>query len=299
MISDDTEHTLMVAQALLEHPDDAEAFQRTLAWKFRWWLMSLPAGVGFATLQAILKLWCGVSPCRSGVFSAGNGPAMRSAILGLFFANDPNKRRAFVRASTRLTHVDPKAETAAVAVAETAAWQTRHSKVEELLHVLDGLSNDRDWKHQMEQLHRAVAEQIPVPDFAHRLGLERGVTGYAFHTVPVAIYAALIHIDDFRTALSEVIRCGGDTDTVGAITGALVGANVGVAGIPLEWRSGLIDWPRSVSLLERVATRLDERLSASTALGKVRYFWPAIPLRNAFFLTVVLLHGFRRLFPPY
>ncbi len=31
MISDDTEHTLMVAQALLSHPDDPMAFQRLLA----------------------------------------------------------------------------------------------------------------------------------------------------------------------------------------------------------------------------------------------------------------------------
>ena len=31
MISDDTEHTLMVAQSLLTHPDDAAAFGRDLA----------------------------------------------------------------------------------------------------------------------------------------------------------------------------------------------------------------------------------------------------------------------------
>jgi ADP-ribosylglycohydrolase len=36
MISDDTEHTLMVAQALLAEPNDPGAFQRALAWKLRW-----------------------------------------------------------------------------------------------------------------------------------------------------------------------------------------------------------------------------------------------------------------------
>ena len=46
MISDDTEHTLMVAQALLAHPQDANAFQRALGWKFRWWFASLPGGMG-------------------------------------------------------------------------------------------------------------------------------------------------------------------------------------------------------------------------------------------------------------
>src|ERR1039458_3135622 len=36
MVSDDTEHTLMVAQALLEHSDNATKFKCALAWKFRY-----------------------------------------------------------------------------------------------------------------------------------------------------------------------------------------------------------------------------------------------------------------------
>ena len=42
MISDDTEHTLLVAQALLQHPDNPTAFQQCLAWKLRLWLLGLP-----------------------------------------------------------------------------------------------------------------------------------------------------------------------------------------------------------------------------------------------------------------
>ena len=60
MISDDTEHTLMVAQALLAHCDDAAAFQRALAWKFRWWFAGLPGGMSLDTAKACLKLWMGV-----------------------------------------------------------------------------------------------------------------------------------------------------------------------------------------------------------------------------------------------
>lgn len=55
MLSDDSEHTLMVGQALLQHPADDRAFARALAWKLRWWLAALPAGVGLATLRSILK----------------------------------------------------------------------------------------------------------------------------------------------------------------------------------------------------------------------------------------------------
>ena len=82
MISDDTEHALFTAQCLLAHPNSVDRFVRRLAWCLRGWLVSVPAGIGLATLRSILKLWAGVPPSRSGVFSAGNGPAMRSAILG-------------------------------------------------------------------------------------------------------------------------------------------------------------------------------------------------------------------------
>src|ERR1043166_4355274 len=46
MFSDDTEHTLMVAQTLLSEHSNIERFQRLLAWKFRWWFAALPGGVG-------------------------------------------------------------------------------------------------------------------------------------------------------------------------------------------------------------------------------------------------------------
>ena len=79
MLSDDTEHTVFVIQALLRHPDAPALFARRLAWSLRWWFVSLPAGIGLATGRAIIKLWLGFSPQRSGVYSAGNGPAMRAA----------------------------------------------------------------------------------------------------------------------------------------------------------------------------------------------------------------------------
>src|SRR5580698_6167600 len=92
MVSDDTEHTLMVAQALLEHPDDPHKFQFALAWKFRWWFLGFPGGVGLATARACIKLWLGFPVGRSAVASAGSGPAMRSAILGAYFSDSPDIR---------------------------------------------------------------------------------------------------------------------------------------------------------------------------------------------------------------
>ena len=120
MVSDDTEHACFTARALLLAGKDAVAFDRHLASSLRWWLAGLPAGVGLATLRAILKSCLGLGPERSGVRSAGNGPAMRSAIIGVAWGPTPEVMAEWVRRSTRLTHTDPKAFHGALAVALAA-----------------------------------------------------------------------------------------------------------------------------------------------------------------------------------
>jgi ADP-ribosyl-[dinitrogen reductase] hydrolase len=305
MISDDTEHTLMVAQSLLEHPNDASAFGRSLAWRLRWWFLGLPAGVGLATARACLKLWLGFPPDRSGVYSAGNGPAMRSALLGAYFCDDQDKIERFVAASTRLTHTDQRALTGALAVAQLAAWAVQHDAADSpsAEFVADLLTkrglDDREWGELVGKMLAAWARGDAVVAFAASLGLSGGVTGYVYHTVPVAVYSWRRHYGDFRATLEAALDCGGDADTVGAIVGALAGGTVGAGGIPEDWIAEIMDWPRSIRLLQTVASRLAQQKQDSQPLGPVRYFWPAVLPRNLLFLIVVLLHGFRRLAPPH
>ena len=295
MMSDDTEHAAMTAQALIVAAGDVEMFRRCLAWKLRWWFLGLPAGVGLATARACVRLWLGLSPERSGVYSAGNGPAMRSAIIGAAFAHDETRRRGFVRASTRLTHTDPRAETAALAVAEAAAWIVRGESPEQFQARLPALSEDGEWLRVCGIFAGGLTGGQSVKQFAKDLGLKSAVTGYAFHTIPVALFAWLRHRGDYREAIQSAVRCGGDTDTIAAIAGSLAGCEVGRGGIPGEWLAGLNDWPRSKNWLGQVAVRLADH----DARQPVYLFWPGIIPRNLFFLAAVLVHGLRRMFPPY
>lgn len=102
--------------------------------------------------------------------------------------------------------------------------------------------------------------------------------------------------------MEAAILLGGDADTVGAVTGALAGASAGAAALPAEWLEGLVDWPRSVAWMRRLAARLAEHFPAAgpSAPGEPQpLFWPAIPVRNLAFLAIVLVHGARRALPPY
>lgn len=134
--------------------------------------------------------------------------------------------------------------------------------------------------------------------FAADLGLQRGVTGYVNHTIPVVVHAWFRHPDDFRAGILSVIHCGGDTDTTASILGGILGARVGVAGIPREWLAGLCEWPRTTAWIERLGREVAEA-PAGERRRPPSLSAPAVLLRNLFFLVVVLCHGFRRLPPPY
>lgn len=303
--SDDTEHACMVAQALLARPEDAGAFARSLAWRLRGWLVSLPAGVGSATLRATARLWLGFSPERSGVASAGNGPAMRAPVLGVCLAHQPERLESFVRASSVLTHRDALAEDGARVVALAAAQAARHAvagtevDAPALLRQLDESVSSPELRDALRTAGSSLERGDSVATLADALGLSRGVTGYTLHTVPVALYAWLRHPGDFRAALEGVILLGGDTDSTGSIVGALAGAQVGPRGIPGEWLAGLVEWPRTPAWLERLAGRLAEQFPSSgepRRSGPQPLFWPGLLPRNLAFLLVVLVHGFRRVF---
>lgn len=299
MVSDDTEHTCLVAQALIESAGDMAHFRRALARRLRGWLFLVPAGVGWATLRATLKLCVGVLPDRSGVWSAGNGPAMRSALLGVCFGDDPARLAELVRASARLTHTDPRAEAGAWVVA-MGAWQASQG-TPDLPTAFQAAT-----AHTEPELAALIAEVVtsvragePTALFAEAHGRTGGVSGYVYQTIPVALHAWLSFPADCRAAVLAVVRCGGDTDTTGAITGALVGAGVGSAGIPADWLSALREWPRTADWMTRLAATLASAII--TGQPQKPPGLPFLPLlvRNVFFAAVVLAHGFRRLLPPY
>ncbi len=88
-----------------------------------------------------------------------------------------------------------------------------------------------------------------------------------------------------------MILLGGDSDTTGAIVGALAGASAGEAAIPPAWLA-ISDVPRSLGWIRRRAARVADRGAP------LHLWWPAAPVRNALFAAIVLVTGLRRLLPP-
>jgi ADP-ribosyl-[dinitrogen reductase] hydrolase len=288
--SDDTEHAGMTAEAIRYANGDVAIFQRRLASSLRRWFLAGPPGIGLATLKSCLKLCLGFPASHSGVRSAGNGPAMRAAILGVMVS--PEKLADFVAASTRLTHTDRRAEVGSLIIARLAAEAVRLNPAQGaawISAILEEFQDETDLeplRKNMQLAAEALGRGLSVPAFAEQLTSGRGVSGFIAHTVPVAVMAFFRHADDYAQGIEQVIRAGGDTDTTAAITGALIGSRVGIEGISVRWRQRHCDWPWSLD-------RLLHPRRPSLVL------WPIMVLRNLGFFLIVFVHLLRRLLPPW
>lgn len=291
VLSDDTEHAAMAAQALIASQGEVRAFTRSLAQLLRGWIATGPPGVGLATARACLRLLVGVPPSRCGVRSAGNGPMMRAPVIGVFLADDTTAMRDVVAASTALTHTDARAERAAFAAALAASHRLRHPASDLSAAALDG-----DLRQHLpdadDELTALLARALDPASLAGHWS--QGPTGYAYHTLLAVLHSWYHHTEDFAAALATCISLGGDADTAGAVLGGIAGATLGPEAIPAQWVRGLTDWPRSVRWLRGLGccmTRAHEGI-ATRAPGLL---WPALPARNAVCLLLILGHAGWRL----
>jgi ADP-ribosyl-[dinitrogen reductase] hydrolase len=298
MVSDDTDHLVFTMQSLITAQGNHQRFHSALAWRLRWWLACLPAGIGFATLRAIIKLWLGA---KRGVYSAGNGPCMRAPIIGAALNGDAQQRESMVRIATELTHTDPQALAAANALANVAALIVSSSSgtkpsVESLIRLLRASSQDERWQSSVGLIEQCLQSDDAIKVAEQRFGTVAGISGYVLHSAPFAIIAWYTCFGDYRSTIEAVVGAGGDTDSVAAMAGALAGATVGVQGIPPTWRANVIDRPHSILLVEHLARGLEgETLLLSADLR----FSPWLLPRGIAFTAIVLCHGLRRLLPPW
>jgi ADP-ribosylglycohydrolase len=293
-VSDDTEQTALVAQSLVrarrEGSVDVEACERAFRRALLGWFLRLPFGIGLGTLRACLKIAVGARP--SGVFTAGNGAAMRAAIVGAALPDDAERRRALGRALAETTHRDPRAVEGALVVAEVAALAAqaphdhdREALVEAALVVVE----DASLRAAIDRA-RALAREGSDPVAA---GEELGTSGFVLHTVPLALFCFVRDGGDPVASARAAILAGGDTDSNAAVAGALAGALGGAGAVDAGLVDALAPGPFGKRHLLALAAALnDEGVSAAP-----RYSATVALLRNLALYPVVLAHGFRRLLP--
>jgi ADP-ribosylglycohydrolase len=292
-VSDDTEQSALLAECLLQSPDDPERCPQHFRRALLAWFTRLPFGAGLATLRACGRIAVGRRP--SGVLSAGNGAAMRAGVLGVFFSRDLEARHRFGIAIAETTHRDQRAVDGALLVAELAAQcagATASSDRLSLVRRAIDQTPDGPLRKAAEHAVDLAEPGLSVGDAATALG----TSGYVLHTVPFALYCFLQGPTDPLQSLTTAISAGGDTDSYGAILGAWLGALEGEVGLPSALLAQIHDGPFGPTHLRSLGSAL-----AATQQGErvalPRYSRVGALGRNLALYPVVIGHGLRRLFP--
>ncbi len=241
-VTDDGELTLALARALAGE----RAYPREkVATNYRSWAASRPFDMGNATFNALggtAGTQLGIADsvaARAAQHNAGskaNGALMRASALGIWSAKR-TVEEAVVAAMTdaALTHPNLSCQWA------NAAYVTaiRHLML-----------NAGDAAGAFAQAKSVLDEPADVGAVEVRGWLEDAQDGMlpACHAmagfVRIAFTHAFHHLQQetpFALALRQVLAGGGDTDTNACIVGGLVGARVGLSGIPEQMKRAVLE----------------------------------------------------------
>jgi ADP-ribosyl-[dinitrogen reductase] hydrolase len=234
--TDDTAMARNLARSLVERGgfDEDDLIRRHVEW-----IASDPPDVGAITGRVLRRVQRGEEAAtvarevweqRGPEVSAGNGSVMYCAPLGLAYAHRPAELLELAPQLSALTHYDGRCQTAVLAVTLTVAALVRGEEpIPAVTEVLSAVEQ-REGGEELEYLVEVAggARAIDGPD-----------QGFCLFTAGVAIQA-LLREGGFETEVRRVVSLGGDADTNGAVSGALLGARDGVPGLPLDWLGKLV-----------------------------------------------------------
>lgn len=258
--TDDTRMSLDLAECLLANDGlDLDDLSRRFASHYQW---SRGYGGGAAKLLKRIERGEHWEVANRAIYPAGsfgNGGAMRAPVIGLWFcASDHLTITTAARDSARITHAHEQGMQGAVAIAHavTAALHEDASPHT----IMSAATRDIDDEHLLARMGLARdwldEAQLRSPrELRSRLG--NGMT--ALTSCATALYIACAHLSKpFQEMLSFARSCGGDTDTIGAMSGAIWGAVHGVEALPPRWMASLEEAP----YILQVATSLHEAVVA-------------------------------------
>ena len=247
-ITDDTEQALCIARSLVDQQefDPADVAERFVAW-----YDSGPFDIGRMTMRSLSRLKHGDAWHEAGQHvweqsregqNAGNGSVMRCPPLAIPYASDWDHLTEVSRQSSQITHADPRCMEGCVLLNLTVAGLLESADTP-LQNALTYVGSDApaDLVTALEPLARGDAPAT----------LE--TSGYVVHSLQTALHDGL-RAETAEDAIVTAVNRGGDTDTIGAIAGAVAGARFGASQLPARWVSAIDETDE----LETLATHLVE-----------------------------------------
>jgi ADP-ribosylglycohydrolase len=253
--TDDTQLTIAIAESLIR----SKGFNlKYLMIRFVEWLSEPPIGPGYGCLSSIEKFRSGYSWEEAASDSGGNGTAMRVSPIGLFYYKNIPLLIEKARMSSIITHSHWAATASAMIVARSVAYliQVKELDINDFLNQIASVVQIPAFKNYASNILKIkdFLRKDPVeslielggmgiePPWPNPTKTRQGFTApYAMSTTLSSLYCFLLSPEDFKNSVIEAVMSGGDTDTCGAITGAISGSFNGIEKIPSRWKEGLVN----------------------------------------------------------
>ncbi|MEZ4384177.1 MAG: O-acetyl-ADP-ribose deacetylase [Nannocystaceae bacterium] len=254
--SDDSSLALATATSLVERGyDPADMMARFAAWLERdeYTAHGEVFDVGISTSQAIRRFVDGAPGPWGGAdeMDNGNGSLMRMMPLS-----------CYVHRLGPATIVDRSAEVSALTHAHLRARLCCAYFSLLIAGILDGLGLEGAMARAAADLgpHVPADEAVELARILDGSVLTAGRGevrggGYVLHCLEASLWAVHNH-DGYRDAVLAAVNLGEDTDTTGAVTGAIAGALYGREAIEPRWIADLARSSDVVDLCERLADRI-------------------------------------------
>ena len=241
-VTDDTEQALLIASLLLKghgsglNLDASEFSHALLAWEDSMNERGSLDLLGPSTKAALERVRAGENPLRVGGEGTTNGAAMRVTPIGI--AASTSDRQLFADAvwsSCQVTHATRQGfqSAALVAAAVSLGIDAGAADVTDLLWkavaFVRSLPERGAWSPEPDVVaatHRALKLAAQPSSSLEWLAGQIGTAVASAQAIPMAF--ALLARDPSPRALLQAANLGGDTDTIGAIAGAILGASLGV-----------------------------------------------------------------------
>ncbi|MFX1283051.1 MAG: ADP-ribosylglycohydrolase family protein [Promethearchaeota archaeon] len=219
-------------------------------------------GYGPSTISVLMKIKDGDpwdKPAKEAFYgegSLGNGAAMRICPIGLLYHTDKKKLVEITDQISMITHSHRLGRQGAILQAYAVALAVESDPRDFEPH--DFIEQLRTIPQELSPVYRKKLEKIETylnsPPPTDTIVKELGVNVTAPESVPIAIYNFLNNSSNFYEVLHSSIRCGGDTDTIACMSGAITGAFLGVREIPQNW----IDIVEDVDIFQELTENLFE-----------------------------------------
>ncbi len=221
--TDDSEMALALARMLVDQGryDPHEARKAYI-----FWLNSGPFDCGL-TVSSGLRGYPNPN-------SQANGAMMRISPLGIFGANHTlDKVAEWARQDAAITHPHPVCRQAnALFTMAVAHAVGRGIEPQDLYQQIVMWAKEMKVEPSLLKAIRGAAEAPPA-DYVHQ-------QGWVLTALRNALWQ-LLHAPNLEEAVVDTIMRGGDTDTNGAICGALLGAVYGRNAVPSQWIETLLN----------------------------------------------------------